>query len=82
MRTEVFKIMCFRTQTNKNLFTDPIKMIKVFQKMESVMSTIEILVDKESMKAIRQSKEDLLKGRYIEGKPENLDKILAREDEL
>ncbi|OYT43515.1 MAG: hypothetical protein B6U88_00825 [Candidatus Aenigmarchaeota archaeon ex4484_56] len=58
------------------------EMIKVFQKMESVMSTIEILVDKESMKAIRQSKEDLLKGRYIEGKPENLDKILAREDEL
>jgi len=58
------------------------EMIKVFQKMESIMSTIEILVDKESMEAIRQSKEDLLKGRYIEGKPNDLDKILAREDEL
>jgi hypothetical protein len=58
------------------------EMIKIFQKMESMMSTLEILVDKESMNSIKQSKEDLLKGRYVEGKPEDLDKILAREDDL
>lgn len=57
-------------------------MIKVFQKMDSMMSTLEIFVDKETMEAIRQSKEDLLKGRYIEGKSKELDKILAKEDEL
>ena len=57
-------------------------MFSTFQKMESIISTIEILADEESMKAIRKSKEDLSKGRYVEGNMEDLDKIMKSEDEL
>ncbi|MCK4730015.1 MAG: hypothetical protein KAT28_01730 [Candidatus Aenigmarchaeota archaeon] len=44
--------------------------------MESVISTIEILADKECMKSIEQNKKDLAEGRYIEGRIEDLDKTL------
>jgi len=57
-------------------------MFSTFQKMESIISTIEILADEGSMKAIRKSKEDLSKGRYVEGNMEDLDKIMKSEDEL
>ena len=57
-------------------------MFSTFQKMESIISTIEILSDEEAMEAIRESKEDLSKGKYIERNAGDLDKIMESEDEL
>jgi len=53
------------------------QMLDAFEKMESAISTIEILTDKKAMKAIKASKEDIKHGRYVEGSIKDLDKVMA-----
>lgn len=53
------------------------QMLDAFEKMESVMSTIEILADKETMKSIEESKEDIKHGRFVECSLDDLEKVLA-----
>jgi hypothetical protein len=43
--------------------------VMAFEKMEGLMATADILADKETMGGLKESKEDLKRGRFIECKP-------------
>jgi hypothetical protein len=53
-----------------------VEMIETFNKMESLMATMEILADKKTMKDLEESKKDLAEGRFVEGEAEDLDKFM------
>lgn len=53
-----------------------VEFLETFNKMESLIATMEILADKETMKNLEDSKKDLAEGRFIEGKPEELEKMM------
>jgi hypothetical protein len=53
-----------------------VEMIETFEKMESLIATMEILADKETMKNLKESREDIKNGRFLDCKPEDLEKIM------
>ena len=53
-----------------------VELLEAFNKMESLMATVEILADKETMKNLEESKKDLAEGRFVDGKAEELEKIM------
>ncbi len=58
----------------KDMFDD---MIASYQKLDQIMSTIEIMLDKETMESIQKSKQQIENGEFVECTLEEVDKILA-----
>jgi hypothetical protein len=45
-------------------------------KMEQVLATLETLADKEALKAIKQSREEVARGEYVECSADDLERVL------
>ncbi|MCG7849748.1 MAG: hypothetical protein MIO93_11310 [ANME-2 cluster archaeon] len=58
----------------KDMFND---MIASYQKLDQIMSTIEIMLDKETMESIQKSKQQIENGEFVECTLEEVDKILS-----
>ncbi len=58
----------------KDMFDD---MIASYQKLDPIMSTIEIMLDKETMESIQKSKQQIENREFVECTLEEVDKILA-----
>jgi hypothetical protein len=52
-------------------------MIASYQKLDQIMSTIEIMLDKETMESIQKSKQQIENGEFVECTLEEVDKILS-----
>jgi len=52
------------------------EMMDAYFRMEQVLATIEILADDEALKAIKKSREEIVKGEYVECSIEDLEKVL------
>jgi predicted unusual protein kinase regulating ubiquinone biosynthesis (AarF/ABC1/UbiB family) len=57
----------------KKLFKE---MVGTYIKMEQILATLETLVDKETLKAIEESKKQVAKGEYVECSISDLEKVL------
>jgi len=52
-------------------------MFSTFERLESLSSTLEELLDEKSMKGIREGIEDMKKGNTVKVKPEEIEKLLS-----
>ena len=52
------------------------EMMDTYFRMEQVLATIEILADDEALKAVKKSREEIVKGEYDECLIEDLEKVL------
>jgi len=52
------------------------EMLSTYVKVEQILATLETLADLEALKAIRQSREEIVKGEYVECSIEELKKVL------
>ncbi|MGQ9691054.1 MAG: hypothetical protein ACUVQY_07330 [Thermoproteota archaeon] len=57
----------------KELFKE---MIDAYSKMEQVLATLEILADEEAFKAIKESREEVARGEYVECSIDKLETVL------
>ncbi len=57
-----------------DLFED---MMSSYQKMEQIMSTLEVLLDQKAMDSIKKSKEDIEKGNFVDCSLDEIDGLLA-----
>ena len=57
----------------KKLFKE---IIGIYIKMEQILATLETLADKETLKAIEESKKQVAKGDYVECSINDLEKVL------
>ena len=57
----------------KKLFKE---IIGTYIKMEQILATLETLADKETLKAIEESKKQMAKGEYVECSINDLEKVL------
>ena len=57
----------------KKLFKE---MVGTYIKMEQILATLETLADKETLKAIEESKKQVSKGEYVECSINDLEKVL------
>jgi len=57
----------------KKLFKE---MVGTYIKMEQIIATLETLADKETLKAIEESKKQVAKGDYVECSINDLEKVL------
>ncbi len=57
----------------KKLFKE---MVGTYIKMEQILATLETLADKETLKAIEESKKQVAKGEYVECSINDLEKVL------
>lgn len=57
----------------KKLFRE---MVGTYIKMEQILATLETLADKETLKAIEESKKQVAKGEYVECSINDLEKVL------
>ncbi len=57
-----------------DLFED---MMSSYQKMEQIMSTLEVLLDQKAMDSIKKSKEDIEKGNFVDCSLDEIDGVLA-----
>ena len=57
----------------KELFKE---MVGTYIKMEQILATLETLADKETLKAIEESKKQVAKGEYVEYSINDLEKVL------
>lgn len=57
----------------KELFKE---IMEAYAKMEQVLATLEILSDGEALKAIKESREEIARGEYVECPMEDLENIL------
>ncbi|HKZ93494.1 MAG TPA: hypothetical protein VJ249_02780 [Candidatus Bathyarchaeia archaeon] len=53
------------------------KMLNTYYRMEQIIATLETMADKETMKAVKKSKEEIQKGEFIECKIDELNKVLS-----
>ena len=53
------------------------EMVSTFERLESLSSTLEELLDEKSMKGIREGIEDMKKGNTVKVKPEEIEKLLS-----
>ena len=53
------------------------QILDAFEKMESAMSTLEILADEDTMKSIEKSRKDIKNGHFVDGSVHDLEKVLA-----
>jgi hypothetical protein len=54
-----------------------IEMYDMEEKMEQMVETLEVLLDKETMKRLKKGEEELMKGEYIEAGLEEVEEILG-----
>lgn len=52
------------------------EMMSAYVRMEQIMATLETLADKEALKTIEKSKEEVVKGEYVECSIEDLERVL------
>jgi len=57
----------------KKLFKE---MVGTYIKIEQILATLETLADKETLKAIEESKKQVAKGEYVEWSVNDLEKVL------
>jgi len=57
----------------KELFEE---MMSAYFKVEQILATLETLADKEALKTIRKSREEVAKGEYVECSIKGLEKVL------
>jgi hypothetical protein len=57
----------------KKLFKE---MVGTYIKMEQILATLETLADKETLKAIEESKKQVAKGEYVDCSIKDLEKVL------
>lgn len=57
----------------KKLFKE---IVGTYIKMEQILATLETLADKETLKAIEESKKQVAKGEYVECSINDLEKVL------
>jgi len=53
------------------------QILDAFEKMESAMSTLEILAGEDTMKSIEKSRKDIKNGHFVDGSVHDLEKVLA-----
>lgn len=53
------------------------QILDAFEKMESAMSTLEILADEDAMSSIDKSRKDIKNGHFVDGSVHDLEKVLA-----
>jgi len=53
------------------------KMLNTYYTMEQIIATLETLTDKETIKAIKKSKQEIQKGEFIECKINEVSKALS-----
>ena len=58
----------------KDLFED---MLSSYHKMEQIMATLEVSLDKETMDSIKRSKEDMANGDFLDCSFDEIDDVLA-----
>jgi len=58
----------------KKLFKE---MVGTYIKMEQIIATLETLADKETLKAIKESKKQVAKGEYVECSINDLEKVFV-----
>ena len=59
----------------KKLFKE---IVGTYIKMEQILATLETLADKETLKAIKESKKQVAKGEYVECSINDLEKVLKQ----
>ena len=52
------------------------EMMCAYVKMEQVLATLETLADKEALKAIEESREEVARGEYVECSVDDLERVL------
>lgn len=52
------------------------EMLSAYVKLEQVLATLETLADKEALKSIARSREEVAKGDYVECSANDLEKVL------
>jgi hypothetical protein len=52
------------------------EMMGAYVKMEQVLATLETLADKEALKAIEESREEVARGEYVECSIDDLERVL------
>ena len=52
------------------------EMMGAYVKMEQVLATLETLADKEALKAIEKSREEVARGEYVECSVDDLERVL------
>jgi len=52
------------------------EMMGAYVKMEQVLATLETLADKEALKAIEESRQEVARGEYVECSIDNLERVL------
>lgn len=54
-----------------------IEMYDMEEKMEQILETLEVLLDKETLKRLKKGEDELKKGEYIEAGSEEVEEILG-----
>ncbi len=52
------------------------EMMGAYVKMEQVLATLETLADKEALKAIEESRQEVARGEYVECSVDDLERVL------
>ncbi len=52
------------------------EMLGTYVRMEQILETLETLADKEALKAIEESRDQIAKGEYVECSADDLEKVL------
>lgn len=52
------------------------EMMSAYFRIEQILATLEALADKEALKTIQKSREEVAKGEYVECSMKDLDKVL------
>jgi len=53
------------------------KMLHTYYTMEQIIATLETMADKETMKAIKKSKQEIQEGEFIESEIDEVNKVLS-----
>jgi len=53
------------------------KILSTYYTMEQIMATLETMADKETMKAIKKSKQEIKKGEFVECEIHEVNKVLS-----
>lgn len=53
------------------------KMLNTYYTMEQIIATLETMADKETMKAIKKSKQEIQKGKFVECEIDEVSKVLS-----
>lgn len=52
------------------------EMMSTYLKVEQILATLDTIIDKEALKAIEKSREEVAKGEYVECSIDDLEKVL------